>query len=39
LQDGTWKVGDDVFCGLLSQAVAAGVMDKSVVPATCGSAG
>jgi hypothetical protein len=35
LQDGTWKVGDGVFCGLLSEAVSAGVMNKSVVPAAC----
>ena len=25
LQDGTWKVGDDVFCGLLTQAKAFGI--------------
>jgi hypothetical protein len=35
LQDGTWKVGDGVFCGLLSEAVSAGVMSKSTVPAAC----
>ncbi len=35
LQDGTWKVGDSVFCGLLSEAVTAGVVKKSVVPAAC----
>ena len=38
LQSGTWKVGDDVFCGLLNEAVAAGVMNKSVVPSACSSA-
>jgi hypothetical protein len=36
LQDGTWKVGDDVFCGLLSQAKSAGL--SIPVPATCSSA-
>jgi hypothetical protein len=36
LQDGTWKVGDDVFCGLLSQARKAGL--SITVPAACGSA-
>ena len=25
LQDGTWKVGDDVFCGLLTQAKSVGL--------------
>ena len=35
LQDGTWKVGDSVFCGLLTEAVSAGVVKKSVVPAAC----
>ncbi len=25
LQDGTWKVGDDVFCGLLTEAKSAGM--------------
>jgi hypothetical protein len=35
LQDGTWKVGDKVFCGLLTEAVSAGVMSKSAVPAAC----
>jgi hypothetical protein len=39
LQNGTWKVGDDVFCGLLNEAVTAGVMNKSVVPSACSSAG
>jgi hypothetical protein len=39
LQNGTWKVGDDVFCGLLTQAVTAGVMQKSAVPAACSTAG
>ena len=38
LQDGTWKVGDDVFCGLLNEAVSADVMKKSAVPAACNSA-
>jgi hypothetical protein len=38
LQDGTWKVGDSVFCGLLTQAVTAGVMSKSAVPAACSAA-
>jgi hypothetical protein len=36
LQDGTWKVGDDVFCGLLSQARKAGL--SIPVPAACGPA-
>jgi len=36
LQDGTWKVGDDVFCGLLTQAKAFG-MDVPV-PSACSSA-
>jgi hypothetical protein len=36
LQDGTWKVGDDVFCGLLNQAGKAGLSIK--VPAACSSA-
>ncbi|HEX9042664.1 MAG TPA: hypothetical protein VF838_16890 [Trebonia sp.] len=36
LQDGTWKVGDDVFCGLLTQANAAGM--KIPVPSACSSA-
>jgi hypothetical protein len=35
LQDGIWKVGDTVFCGLLSEAVSAGVVKSSVVPAAC----
>ena len=35
LQNGTWKVGDSVFCGLLSEAVSAGVVKSSVVPAAC----
>jgi hypothetical protein len=35
LQDGIWKVGDSVFCGLLGEAVTAGVVKKSVVPAAC----
>ncbi len=37
LQDGTWKVGDDVFCGLLSQASQAGITVP--VPSACKSAG
>lgn len=37
LQNGTWKVGDGVFCGLLTQAKTAGVI--SAVPAACSSAG
>jgi hypothetical protein len=36
LQDGTWKVGDDVFCGLLNQARKAGL--SVTVPAACSSA-
>ena len=35
LQDGTWKVGDDVFCGLLKQG--ASLLNISV-PAACNSA-
>jgi hypothetical protein len=34
LQDGTWKVGDDVFCGLLKEGAAA---LNVKVPAACGS--
>jgi hypothetical protein len=34
LQDGTWKVGDDVFCGLLSEAKSAGVLTIAL-PAAC----
>lgn len=37
LQNGTWKVGDTIFCGLLTQAKSAGVI--SAVPAACSSAG
>ena len=33
LQDGTWKVGDDVFCGLLTEAKAAGI--SVPVPSSC----
>ena len=33
LQDGTWKVGDDVFCGLLTEAKAAGM--SVPVPSAC----
>lgn len=36
LQDGTWKVGDDVFCGLLTQAKSAGL--SVPVPSACSSA-
>jgi hypothetical protein len=36
LQDGTWKVGDDVFCGLLTQANNFGM--KIPVPSACSSA-
>jgi hypothetical protein len=36
LQDGTWKVGDDVFCGLLTQAKSAGITIP--VPSACSSA-
>jgi hypothetical protein len=35
LQDGTWKVGDGVFCGLLSEAKSAGLTIP--VPAACSS--
>jgi hypothetical protein len=37
LQDGTWKVGDNVFCGLLSEAKSAGL--SIPVPSACNSAG
>jgi hypothetical protein len=33
LQDGTWKVGDNVFCGLLTEAKSAGL--SIPVPAAC----
>ena len=33
LQDGTWKVGDEVFCSLLSQAKSAGLTVP--VPSAC----
>jgi hypothetical protein len=36
LQDGTWKVGDDVFCGLLNEAKSAGL--SIPVPSACSSA-
>ena len=36
LQDGTWKVGDDVFCGLLTEAKSAGL--SIPVPSACKSA-
>jgi hypothetical protein len=36
LQNGTWKVGDKVFCGLLTQAKSAGVTVP--VPSACSSA-
>ena len=35
LQDGTWKVGDDVFCGLLTEAKSAGITIP--VPSACSS--
>jgi hypothetical protein len=34
LQDGTWKVGDDVFCGLLNEAKSAGVLTIAL-PSAC----
>jgi hypothetical protein len=37
LQNGTWKVGDDVFCGLLTEAKSAGLTIP--VPSACSSAG
>jgi hypothetical protein len=37
LQDGTWKVGDDVFCGLLTEAKSFGL--TVTVPSVCSSAG
>jgi hypothetical protein len=37
LQDGTWKVGDNVFCGLLNEAKSAGL--SIPVPSACNSAG
>jgi hypothetical protein len=36
LQDGTWKVGDDVFCGLLTEAKGFGL--SVTVPSVCSSA-
>lgn len=36
LQNGTWKVGDDVFCGLLKQGA---TLLNIKVPAACNSAG
>ena len=36
LQNGTWKVGDKVFCGLLTEAKSAGV--SVPVPSACSSA-
>ena len=36
LQNGTWKVGDDVFCGLLNQAKTFGLY--ITVPSVCNSA-
>ncbi len=36
LQDGTWKIGDDVFCGLLTEAKGAGL--SIPVPSACKSA-
>jgi hypothetical protein len=35
LQDGTWKVGDDVFCGLLKEGAS---LIGIAVPAACNSA-
>ena len=35
LQDGTWKVGDDVFCGLLKEGAS---LMNITVPAACNSA-
>jgi hypothetical protein len=35
LQNGTWKVGDDVFCGLLTEAKSAGITIP--VPSACSS--
>jgi hypothetical protein len=36
LQNGTWKVGDGVFCGLLTEAKSAGITIP--VPSACSSA-
>jgi hypothetical protein len=36
LQNGTWKVGDDVFCGLLTEAKTFGL--SVTVPSVCSSA-
>jgi hypothetical protein len=36
LQDGTWKVGDDVFCGLLTEANSAGL--SVTIPSACKTA-
>jgi hypothetical protein len=36
LEDGTWKVGDGVFCGLLNQARKQGL--SMTTPTACGSA-
>ncbi len=36
LENGTWKVGDDIFCGLLRQGAS---MLNIKVPAACSSAG
>jgi len=35
LQDGTWKVGDDVFCGLLKEGAS---LLNITIPAACNSA-
>jgi hypothetical protein len=35
-QDGTWKVGDDVFCGLLKDANSAGM--SVAIPSACKTA-
>jgi hypothetical protein len=37
LQDSTWKVSDATFCGLIKQAVHAGILTSA--PAACASAG
>jgi hypothetical protein len=36
LQDGTWRVGDDIFCGLLKEG--ASILNIKV-PAACGTTG
>jgi hypothetical protein len=37
LQEGAWRVGDNVFCSLLSQAKSDGF--ALPIPEACGSAG